>query len=108
MKRSRKKLRRNIRNFFILLIFIVLASFGGWFFQRKENLKKVKVNIEYKVVNTKKEYKTNLVMVGDALIHGLVYQTANRYADYNGYDFKPMITYIKEPSGRTPRLPQSM
>ena len=96
MKRSRKKLRRNIRNFFILLIFIVLASFGGWFFQRKENLKNVKVNIEYKVVNTKKEYKTNLVMVGDALIHGLVYQTANRYADYKGYDFKPMLKYTKE------------
>ena len=96
MKRSRKKLRRNIRNFFILLIFIVLASFGGWFFQRKENLKKIKVNIEYKVVNTKKEYKTNLVMVGDALIHGLVYQTANRYADYKGYDFKPMLKYTKE------------
>ena len=96
MNRSRKKLRRNIRNFFILLIFIVLASFGGWFFQRKENLKNVKVNIEYKVVNTKKEYKTNLVMVGDALIHGLVYQTANRYADYKGYDFKPMLKYTKE------------
>ena len=96
MKKSRKKLRRNIRNFFILLIFIVLASFGGWFLQRKENLKKVKVNISYKTINTKKEYKTNLVMVGDALIHGLVYQTANKYADYNGYDFKPMLKYAKE------------
>ena len=96
MKKSRKKLKRNIRNFFILLIFIVIASFGGWFYQRKENLKKVKVNIEYKVINTKKEYKTNLVMVGDALIHGLVYQTANKYADYKGYDFKPMLKYTKE------------
>jgi len=96
MKKSKKKLRRNIRNFFILLIFIVIASFGGWYFQRKENLKNVKVNIEYKTVNTKKEYKTNLVMVGDALIHGLVYQTANKYADYKGYDFKPMLKYTKE------------
>ena len=96
MNKSKKKLRRNIRNFFILLIFIVIASFGGWYFQRKENLKNVKVNIEYKTVNTKKEYKTNLVMVGDALIHGLVYQTANKYADYKGYDFKPMLKYTKE------------
>lgn len=96
MNKSKKKLRRNIRNFFILLIFIVIASFGGWYFQRKENLKNVKVNIEYKTVNTKKEYKTNLVMVGDALIHALVYQTANKYADYKGYDFKPMLKYTKE------------
>ena len=35
-------------------------------------------------------------MVGDALIHGTVYGTAHRYANYNGYDFKPMLEHIKE------------
>ena len=94
--RRQKRLKRNIRNFFILTILVVIATYTGWFLQRKENLKNVKVNIEYKVINTKKEYKTNLVMVGDALIHGIVYQTAHRYADYNGYDFKPMLKYTKE------------
>ena len=94
--RRQKRLKRNIRNFFILTILVVIATYTGWFLQRKENLKNVKVNIEYKVINTKKEYKTNLVMVGDALIHGIVYQTAHRYANYNGYDFKPMLKYTKE------------
>ena len=94
--RRQKRLKRNIRNFFILTILVVIAAYTGWFLQRKENLKNVKVNIEYKVINTKKEYKTNLVMVGDALIHGIVYQTAHRYANYNGYDFKPMLKYTKE------------
>lgn len=96
MKKKSKKLKRNIRNFFLLTIFVVIATYIGWFLQRKENLKNVEVNIEYKTVNTKKEYKTNLVMVGDALIHELVYKTAARYADYNGYDFKPMLKYTKE------------
>ena len=96
MKKKSKKLKRNIRNFLILTIIVVLATYSGWFLQRKENLKNVKVSIEYKTINTKKEYKTNLVMVGDALIHGIVYQTANKYAGYNGYDFKPMLKYTKE------------
>ena len=95
-KRRQKRLKRNIRNILILTILVVVSTFIGWFLQRKENLKNVKVDIEYKVVNTKKEYKTNLVMVGDALIHGTVYQTANRYAGYTGYDFKPMLKYTKE------------
>ena len=95
MKKKSRKLKRNIRNFFILTILVVVSTYIGWFLQRKENLKNIKVNIEYKTVNTKKEYKTNLVMVGDALIHGTVYQTANRYAGYTGYDFKPMLEEMK-------------
>lgn len=95
-KRRSKRLKRNIRNFLLLLVIVILASFGGWFLQRKENLKTRKVDIEYKVVDTKKEYKTSLVMVGDALIHELVYKTASRYANYNGYDFKPMLEHTKE------------
>ena len=95
-RRKSRRLRRNIRNFFLLLIIVVLASFGGWFLQRKENLKTNDVTIDYEIVNTKKEYNTNLVMVGDALIHGIVYETAHRYANYNGYDFKPMLKWTKE------------
>ena len=95
-KKRGKKLKRNIRNFFLLTIFIVISVCIGWFLQRNESLKTRKVTIDYEVVNTKKEYKTNLVMVGDALIHELVYKTANRYANYSGYDFKPMLEYTKE------------
>ncbi len=95
-KQKLRRLKRNIRNFFLLTIFIVVSVCVGWFLQRNESLKSRKVTIDYEVVDTKKEYKTNLVMVGDALIHGLVYQTANKYADYNGYDFKPIYSYLKD------------
>ena len=91
-----KKLKRNIRNFFLLTIFVVISVIVGWFLQRKDSLKSKEVIINYSVVDTKKEYKTNLVMVGDALIHELVFKTANKYANYNGYDFKPMLQYAKE------------
>ena len=97
MKKKRKrKLKRNIRNFFILTIFIVISVYIGWFIQRKDNINTSKVIINYDVVDTKVESKTNLVMVGDALIHETLYERANRNADYNGYDFTPMLKYTKE------------
>ena len=95
-KRRSKRLKRNIRNFFLLTIFVVISVCVGWYLQRKENIDTSEVIIEYKTVDTKKEYKTNLVMVGDALIHGIVYETAHKYANYDGYDFKPMLKYTKE------------
>ena len=95
-KRKSKKLRKNVKNFLILTIFVILASYTGWFLQRNESLNKQKVVINYETVNTKKTTKVSMAMVGDALIHGTVYLTANRYANYNGYDFKPMLKYTKE------------
>ena len=41
-------------------------------------------------------YEVSLIMAGDNLIHSSVYNDANRNANYNGYDFKPMYTYLKE------------
>ena len=46
--------------------------------------------------DTKKEYKLSMVMVGDYLIHDSVYKDANRNANNNGYDFKPMVSLIKD------------
>jgi poly-gamma-glutamate capsule biosynthesis protein CapA/YwtB (metallophosphatase superfamily) len=48
-----------------------------------------------KIINKdiKKEYKLNLLMVGDALIHSTVYQKAA--IGNNEYNFDPMFTYIK-------------
>ena len=95
-KRKSKKLRKNVKNFLILTIFVILASYTGWFLQRNESLNKQKVVINYETVDTRKTTKVSMAMVGDALIHGTVYLTANRYANYNGYDFKPMLKYTKE------------
>jgi poly-gamma-glutamate capsule biosynthesis protein CapA/YwtB (metallophosphatase superfamily) len=43
-------------------------------------------------INTHHEYEIDLIMVGDALIHGAVYADA---FDGNKYDFTKMFTYIK-------------
>ncbi len=95
IRKKSKKLRKNIRNFLIFIVLVIVSSIIGWSFQRSESLKKQEVHIEYKTVNSKKEATISMVMVGDALIHGTVYQTANRYANYNGYNFKPMLEHIK-------------
>ena len=41
------------------------------------------------------KYEASLIAVGDNLIHSSVYNDANKHANWNGYDFKPMLTYIK-------------
>ena len=46
--------------------------------------------------NKEETYKVSMVMVGDNLIHSSIYNEANRNANYDGYDFKPMITMIKD------------
>ena len=95
-KKQKRKLKRNIRNLLILALFVVISSCIGWYLQRGDSLDNRSINISYQTVNTKKETYASMVMVGDALIHGTVYGTAHRYANYNGYDFKPMLEHIKE------------
>lgn len=41
-------------------------------------------------------YELSLIMAGDNLIHSSLYNDAHKNANYNGYDFKPMYTYLKE------------
>ena len=50
------------------------------------------------VVNVPEDNTTSvsLIMVGDNLIHSSVYKDAKRLAGGTGYDFKPIIEYIKE------------
>ena len=82
-KGKKKKLRKSIKSFLVLLIFVILASYMGWYLQRSESLKNRKITVEYKTVNTRKTTDISMVMVGDALIHGTVYQTAYKYGNYN-------------------------
>ena len=95
-KNKKRKLKRKIRNLLVLALFVVISSCIGWYLQRGDSLDNRSINISYQTVNTKKETYASMVMVGDALIHGTVYGTAHRYANYNGYDFKPMLKHIKE------------
>ena len=95
-KKKKRRLKRNIKNFLLLVLIVVISTYIGWYFQRRENFQNKEVSINYEVVDTKKETTINMAMVGDALIHGIVYQTANKYASYNGYDFTPMLKHTKE------------
>jgi poly-gamma-glutamate capsule biosynthesis protein CapA/YwtB (metallophosphatase superfamily) len=67
----------------ILILLLILKTE-----QKKENK-----NIEKEDI--KNTTSTSLIMVGDNLIHSSIYEEANRNANYEGYDFKPMYKMIK-------------
>lgn len=98
--RKRKKKRKiKIVPVIITILFLVAiiagSVYGVNYLKGKDNDKPNKkipdIKVEEPVVS-----KANLIMVGDALIHSSVYNDANKLANYNGYDFKPQIKYIKE------------
>ena len=99
MSRRRKRRRRlKILPVLFTIIFLGLIVCGvvyGVKYLKNEPKDNPKPH-KQEVVEEPKEYSANLIMVGDALIHSSVYKDANRLANYNGYDFKPQITYIKE------------
>ncbi len=96
--RKRRKLR--IDRIIILVLVVGGLALGGYFLVDKVLVKKSNSDKEVKEEEPKKEVERedtlSLVMIGDNLIHSSVYYDANKNAGYNGYDFKPMITYIKD------------
>jgi len=87
----------------IVLIGIVLLILGVMVFLNKETIltslnSKSSNNNQEQTVKEPEEVTTtaSLIMVGDNLIHSSVYRDAKRLAGGNGYDFKPIIEYIKE------------
>lgn len=88
-RRGRRKLKKD-RIILIILSFLLL-SFGIYYLINKNNniLEDNKILEEEKV----KEYSINLIMGGDALIHDKLY---NACKIEDGYDFKPVFTYLKE------------
>lgn len=99
-KKKRKRVRRKLRLDRILILLLVVGILTtGLVFAGKKLLSgdEDNGNKEPVVEEAKEEvYEIDLVMVGDNLIHSSVYKDANKNANYDGYDFKPMYTYIKE------------
>jgi len=93
-----KKEKNITGNVLAISIIIVVAIISGWVgvYSLQPEKTTPLPNIDKPVEPTTVEYKTSLVMVGDALIHSSVYNDAARLANYKGYDFKPQITLIKE------------
>lgn len=94
-KRKRRKLKKGFK-IFLVIFSITLISMISYIIIKpnKDNKTITKPNILNK--NEDKHYEASLIAVGDYLIHSSVYKDANRLANGDGYDFKPMISYIKE------------
>ena len=94
-KRKRRKLKKGFK-IFLVIFSITLISIISYIIIKpnKDNKTITKPTIINK--NEDKHYEASLIAVGDYLIHSSVYKDANRLANGDGYDFKPMISYIKE------------
>ena len=100
MKKSKKKAQLKLWK---IVMFIAIIIAGIAFLSNKNANNKIQNiansnNQEAIVVNVPDDSSTtiSLVMVGDNLIHSSVYKDAKRLAGGNGYNFKPIIEYIKE------------
>ena len=96
-RRKRRKLKKTFKILFILIIIISIIA-GGYIYYNKYSKTNNATNKPKipKIENKTEHYEASLIAVGDYLIHSSVYKDANKLAGYNGYDFKPMISYIKE------------
>ena len=100
---GRKKKTRKLKKSAIVLILIVVGTFlgiGGYFiYDKLFNIEEPKID-EQPVIKEpeikEEKYEATLIGVGDSLIHSSIYKDANKHANWKGYDFKPMLTYIKD------------
>jgi len=100
-RRTRRKLKvgRIILALFILVLIVIGIYFVIFKINDDRDLPISDPIATDKKKETKKKdekYELSLVMVGDNLIHSSVYNDASKNAGYDGYDFKPMYTYIKD------------
>jgi poly-gamma-glutamate synthesis protein (capsule biosynthesis protein) len=94
MKRRKPKFGRIISFLLLLLIIIGLAVYGLFF---KENMSGYKdsnpITNKEREEDKPKEYSLDMLMVGDVLVHGNVYNDA-KVGD--GYDFSPMFESVRD------------
>lgn len=91
----------------LIVIIPILVSVGIYYYnintEISTNLDEIKPIEPVEIVEDaapveEQEEKTSfsLVMVGDYLIHDSIYKDAAKNAGYIGYDFRPMLTLIKD------------
>ena len=101
-KAVKRKRKLKIERIIIALTVLAIAIIGIYFLvsiltnNKNDNNNNNNVIASNKNENKEETYKLSMVMVGDNLIHSSIYNEANRNANYDGYDFKPMITMIKD------------
>ena len=92
-RRKKRKLKKSVKTILTILI-LLLGSYLVYKILPKNNY--IKEEKQPVTEEKEKHYELSLIAVGDNLIHSSVYKDANKHANYNGYDFKPIITNIKE------------
>ena len=93
-RRRKRKLKKGFKISLIIILIIGLLSYPTYKLLTKE---KPSIKDDNKITEEKEiNYELSLIAVGDNLIHSSVYKDANKHANYNGYDFKPIITHIKK------------
>ncbi len=98
---TKRKRKLKVGRILIALTILIIVIVGGCLLVNKLTSNNTNNNVIAGDKNKPKEeeektYKLSMVMVGDNLIHSSIYNEANRNANYDGYDFKPMITMIKD------------
>lgn len=99
VKKRKSTINLNLFTLILLIIAIVLASKIIINAKNKNNNSSANNGVA-QTSNSKEQQETvstaTLVMVGDNLIHSSIYKDANRLAGGKGYDFKPIIEYVKD------------
>ena len=97
---TKRKRKLKVGRILIALTILIIVIVGGCLLVKKLTSNNTNNNVIAGDKNNQKEeektYKLSMVMVGDNLIHSSIYKEANKLAGYDGYDFKPMITMIKD------------
>lgn len=90
---KKRKIKKELRSIFIIILLCFLGAVIGFYIQRKVNYINIPVSVKYSIVDTKKINEATMVMVGDALIHQPIYV---QHKTSNGYDFKDIFKHTKE------------
>ena len=92
-EKSKKELYKLFVNITIIILILLMIVFVVFKFLDKKELPKGE-----KIATEEKEeiYELSLIMVGDMLVHDSLYKEAHKNANNQGYDFKPMLTYVKD------------
>ncbi len=98
-RKRRLKWKNIILAILLVLIIVIALVIGGIFLSKKltnkTNNKKPKISFVKPKKEEEKVTSATMITAGDNLIHSSVYKDANKNANYNGYDFKPMYELIK-------------
>ena len=97
--RVKKKKKTKLKLWVIIVMIVILLSLlivGAFLAYNKYINDNKEENVIIPEEPVPEIYDATLIAVGDNLIHQSVISDANKHANYNGYDFKPMITHIKD------------